>query len=82
MARKATDVINIRVRMPEGLRKRLAGEAERAQRSLNSEIVWRLGQSLGPEGAEFIKEHEAFDQKLERAIEEALAKIVARKGHA
>jgi Arc-like DNA binding domain len=77
MARKATDTINIRVRMPEGLRKKLAGEADRSERSLNSEIVWRLGQSLGSEGAELVQEHETQEGRMRKMLEEVVAKIIA-----
>jgi hypothetical protein len=74
MARKPGDTINLRVRMPEGLRKRLAAEAERSHRSLNSEIVWRLGQSLGPEGAEFIREHETVEEHMKRVLDDIIAR--------
>jgi len=43
--RKLTDIVPLQVRIPEGLRRKLAKEAEENGRSLNSEIVWRLGQS-------------------------------------
>jgi hypothetical protein len=62
--------------MTEGLRKRLASEAEQSHRSLNSEIVWRLGQSLGPEGAEFIKDHETAEQHIKRVFDEMVHRML------
>jgi hypothetical protein len=38
--------VNLQVRLPEEVRKRLAEEAEKNKRSLNSEVVWRLEHSL------------------------------------
>ena len=52
--RKVTDTVALQVRMPEGLRRKLAAEAEESQRSLNSEILWRLGQTLTEEWQQFI----------------------------
>lgn len=76
MARKPSDVVPLQVRMPEGLRKRLVALAEGSQRSLNSEIVWRLGQSLGPEGAEFIKDHVTAEEYAKRAVAEAVQSLL------
>jgi Arc-like DNA binding domain len=76
MARKATDTVNLRVRMPEGIRKRLAVEAEGSRRSLNSEIVWRLGQSLGEE--ELVQEHESSEERMRKMMDEIVERISAR----
>lgn len=38
--------VNLQVRLPEELRQKLVKEAETNKRSLNSEVVWRLEQSL------------------------------------
>jgi Arc-like DNA binding domain len=38
--------VNLQVRLPEALRRKLAEEAETNKRSLNSEVVWRLEQSF------------------------------------
>jgi hypothetical protein len=78
MARKATDTINLRVRMPEGIRKRLVGEADKSRRSLNSEIVWRLGQSLGAEGEELVQEHESSEERTRRLMDEIVERLTAR----
>jgi hypothetical protein len=53
--------------MPEEMRLRLVEAAERAKRSLNSEILWRLddsfGQQLGAMVAE-IERRERFEKEL------------------
>src|SRR5262245_22041426 len=46
MARKPTDIVKLQLRFHEALRRRLAQEAKRHDRSLNAEIVHRLEQSL------------------------------------
>jgi Arc-like DNA binding domain len=76
MARKPTDTVNLRVRMPEGIRKRLAVEAEESRRSLNSEIVWRLGQSLGAE--DLVQEHESNEERMRKMMDEIVERISAR----
>ena len=72
MARKDTDVVNLRLRLPEGLRKQLGTEAEKANRSLNSEILWRLGQTFGKEWLEFIGEIEEQERSDQERIERFL----------
>ncbi len=45
MAEKAGDVVQVNLRLPQGLRRKLAAEARRNKRSLNAEIVHRLQSS-------------------------------------
>ena len=66
--RKPTDTVALQVRMTEALRRQLAGAAEKNARSLNSEIVWRLGQSLGTEGNVLISQHEANELERMRVL--------------
>jgi Arc-like DNA binding dprotein len=55
MARKPTDTVKLQLRFHEALRRRLAREAKKNNRSLNAEIVHRLEQSLDvPEQAEAV----------------------------
>jgi hypothetical protein len=56
MARKVADdtIVNLRLRLPEALRRQLVAEAEAAKRSLNSEILWRLGQTFSERWQKFI----------------------------
>ena len=44
--RKLTDQVQLKLRLSEALRLRLAREAKRQKRSLNAEILERLDQSL------------------------------------
>ena len=84
--RKPTDAVALQVRMPEALRQRLATEAEKANRSLNSEVLWRLGQTFGEEWQRFIagvEDRERRDQenleriRLDPRMQELIAKIIA-----
>jgi hypothetical protein len=86
MARKPTDTVALQVRLPEALRRKLAHEAEKSERSLNSEILWRLGQTLTEEWQQFIAgmgkietdEREFMDRMMQRPeFREKLSKIVA-----
>jgi hypothetical protein len=77
--RKPTDTVNLRIRLPEGLRKLLATEAERNKRSLNSEIVWRLGETLGPEGDFYIKEHASMEERLAQELNKAVKLLIEDK---
>jgi hypothetical protein len=75
MARKKRldEVISFKLRMPEGLRQKIETEATNANRSMNSEILWRLGQTFGEAWQRFIagveekeKEHqEHVDQMMQ-----------------
>jgi hypothetical protein len=56
MRRNPNDPIALQVRMTEGLRRKLATAAEKNGRSLNSEIVWRLGQTFDAEGGKPLEE--------------------------
>jgi Arc-like DNA binding domain len=73
----ARPIANLRLRLPETLRKKLAQEAEKSQRSLNSEILWRLGQSLGAEGAAIVHGFDALEQHIRRRVDEVVAKMLA-----
>jgi hypothetical protein len=46
MARKPTDVVQLKLRFPEALRRRLARLARENRRSMNSEIILRLDDSV------------------------------------
>jgi hypothetical protein len=48
MARKPTDEVQLKLRFSEALRRRLERVAKHNNRSMNTEIVHRLEQSLGP----------------------------------
>ena len=75
------DPIALQVRMTEGLRRKLAGAAEKNGRSLNAEILWRLGQTFEKE------ERRKQDQEilttlgpeLNVRIEKIVRKLIADK---
>lgn len=69
--RKATDTVNLRLRLPEALRIKLVSEAERNKRSINSEILYRLDQTFGDEFLRFI----AHQEERERTDQEMLEKF-------
>jgi hypothetical protein len=80
--RRIDQTISFKLRMPEGLRQKLEAEAAEAKRSMNSEILWRLGQTFGEQWQRFIagiEERERSEQELrDRMMENpALQKIVA-----
>jgi hypothetical protein len=52
MARKPTDEVQLKLRFDEKLRRRLAREAERNDRSMNAEILLRLESSFRQEDTE------------------------------
>ncbi len=55
---RLTATVSLQVRLPEGLRRKLVQEADQNARSLNGEIVWRLGQSFGTVGAALASSNE------------------------
>lgn len=73
---KSDKLVNLRVRMPEALRKKLSAESNANERSLNSEIVYKLGRSFGAEGLEMAIMFESSEQRTKRVLEELVAKLV------
>ncbi len=64
---RLTATVSLQVRLPEGLRRKLVQEADQNARSLNGEIVWRLGQSFGTMGAALA---EAGEKERARILDE------------
>jgi hypothetical protein len=77
MARKPADVGQLKLRLPEALRRKLERASDKSGRSLNNEIVWRLSQSLG-EGPMFDLhiEQEAAEAKREAEVAKVLDRII------
>jgi hypothetical protein len=65
MARKPTDEVQLKLRFDEKLRRRLAREAERNDRSMNAEIVLRLESSFQQEDTE-----QLFERALAAIVED------------
>jgi len=61
--------------MTEGLRRKLAESAKKKLRSLNSEIIWRLGQSFGTEGEMWAQQEEANEQQRQRDLDEIVERL-------
>jgi hypothetical protein len=87
--RKPGDPISLQVRMTEALRRKLASAAGKNARSLNSEILWRLGQTFDEEwrqGVTEMEDQERRDQEfLERMrqnprLQANLAELIANLG--
>jgi Arc-like DNA binding domain len=79
MARARKVTANLRLRLPEALRSQLASEAERANRSLNSEILWRLGQTLGEDWQRFIAGMEEREEREQEFIQRAIQSPAMKK---
>ena len=84
--RKPDDPIALQVRMVEGLRAKLVDAAEKNGRSLNCEILWRLGQTFDDEWGRLttqMEDREKRDQDLLERIRQdpekrkALAELIA-----
>ena len=78
MNRKSDDQIALQVRMTEGLRYKLAKAAEENGRSLNAEILWRLGQSFPPTKPSVYRRYPK--QQLKEVVKEILKEELDRKG--
>jgi hypothetical protein len=77
--RKPTDIVGIKVRCLEALRARLAQEAKKNQRSLNGEIVYRLGASFGEEGVALASQFEEAEKEIEKRLREIVAQMVQER---
>jgi hypothetical protein len=76
MPKKPDAIVNIRLRLPAALHSTLTKEAEAARRSLNSEILWRLSETLGDAWKAFVAEierKERADQEFLKQTRERLA---------
>ncbi len=60
MARKATDFVQFKLRIREGLRRKIEREAEKRAHSANAEAVRRIENTFAEE-----EEHEAFLKEME-----------------
>jgi hypothetical protein len=82
----STDTVNLKLRLPEALKRQLVSEAEKANRSLNSEILFRLSRTFGPEWQQLVlkvEDREKQEQEmLERIsqhpkVQATLARVIA-----
>jgi hypothetical protein len=77
--RKPDEIVNLKVRFTEALRKRIEQEAKKNQRSLNGEIVYRLTASFGEEGIELASQYEEAEKELARQLREVVAQMIRNK---
>jgi Arc-like DNA binding domain len=73
--KRLDEVISFKLRMPEGLRQKIEAEAEKSERSMNSEILWRLGQTFGDEWQRFIAGVEEKEKREAELSERVMANI-------
>ena len=77
--RSPSDIVNLKLRFTEALRGRIEQEAKKNQRSLNGEIVYRLGTTFGAEGAELAAQYEQRESELTKRLREIVQAIVAER---
>jgi hypothetical protein len=71
----AREMENLRLRWPKPLRDQIAAEAEKAGRSINSEILHRLGLTLDQRWQEMIAELEKAEAERERRDQKSREKF-------
>jgi Arc-like DNA binding dprotein len=79
--RKLHEAVHLQVRMAEALRRKLANAAEENSRSLNAEILWRLGQTFGEDWQRYMarfEERERAARQLSPELEKYVAEIVEK----
>jgi predicted Ser/Thr protein kinase len=79
MARKrnAEDIVSLKVRFTEAMRGRIEQEAKKNQRSLNGEIVYRLGTTFGAEGVSLVAQFEDTEKEIAKHLREIVERLVA-----
>ena len=75
MAKHPDEIANLKLRFPEVMRARLAEEAKRNQRSLNGEIVYRLGTTFGAEGVALAAQYGAIEREVNRQVREIMHRL-------
>jgi hypothetical protein len=74
--RKPDDMVGLQLRFTEALRARIEQEAKKNHRSLNSEIVYRLGTTFGAEGVALAAEFDAQEKEVQRELGEMLREYI------
>jgi hypothetical protein len=70
MGRKPTEIVQIKLRLREELRRKLLREAEKKDHSLNIEIAQRLEQSF--DNAEHVREIDEILKRVQDGFRQAL----------
>jgi len=77
--KRIDEMISFKLRMPEGVRQKVEAAAEKAERSMNSEILYRLGQTFGEEWQRFIAGVEEKEKTEKERLEQVLANPKVQK---
>lgn len=77
MARKPTDTVQLKLRFPEAVRRRLEREARRSHRSMNTEIIHRLERTFWIDDANAATNMLDFFRRLGVDVTEANEQDVA-----
>lgn len=79
--RKPDDMVDMKVRFQEAFRARLEQEAKKNNRSINGEIVYRLGTTFGAEGVALAGEFEKHEREVAKKFREVVERMIvdARK---
>jgi hypothetical protein len=75
--RKPTDIVSLKVRFTEALRARIEQDAKKNNRSLNREIVHRLGISYGAEGVELANQFEEHEKEMAKRLHEIVENLAS-----
>jgi hypothetical protein len=76
--REDTEIVHLKLRLPERLRKKLADAAEASGRSMNTEIAARLFETFSRTWTEYKADQDR--RKQEQAQQELLQKLLADQG--
>jgi hypothetical protein len=77
MARKRNpdDIVSLKVRFTEAMRARIEQEAKANQRSLNGEIVYRLGMTFGKEGVALATQFDEAEKQIKKTLQEIVEQL-------
>jgi hypothetical protein len=72
MPRPKTDFNNFRLRVPPDTYQQIADAAETAGRSMNAEILYRLGRTFDPRWADYIAKIDAEERRYQEFLKSDL----------
>jgi len=78
MAAKPTDIVSVKLRMREALRRQMAADAKKAKHSINQEIVRRLERSYLADDMKLAIQI-AADQAAQMSVEAVLRTLIERQ---
>ena len=78
--KKSAEIIQVNLRLPANLRRRLAQEAKKARRSLNQEMVLRLEQTFRREAADVMLRRANVAHARARMLYDAMGEVLGITG--